>query len=83
VNVDFIQNSATPGIQIRRSALAESLQNPFVYIVQNGKALRREITVGRDLGGSVEVLSGLNPGELVVINGQVSLANGSAVNIVK
>lgn len=83
VNVDFIQNAATPGIQIRRSALAESLQNPFVYVVQNGKALRRDITVGRDLGGSVEVLSGLNPGELVVINGQVSLANGSAVNIVK
>ncbi len=83
VNVDFIQNSSAEGIQIRRSALAESLQNPFVYVVQNGKALRRDITIGRDLGNNIEVLSGLQPGELVVINGQINLANGSVVNIVK
>jgi RND family efflux transporter MFP subunit len=83
VNVDFMQNSAGDGIQIPRSALAESLQKPFVYVVQNGKSVRRDITVGRDLGNNIEVLSGLQQGELVVVNGQINLANGSAVNIVK
>jgi RND family efflux transporter MFP subunit len=83
VNVDFIQNSSAQGIQIPRGALAESLQNPFVYVVQDGKALRRNITIGRDLGNTIEVLSGLQPGEIVVINGQINLANGSAVTIVK
>lgn len=83
VNVDFIQSSAGEGIQIRRSALAESLQKPFVYVVQNGRAIRRDITVGRDLGTNIEVLSGLQAGELVVVNGQINLADSSAVNIVK
>lgn len=83
VNVGFIQNSASEGIQIPRSALAESLQKPFVYVVQDGKAVRRDITVGRDLGSNIEVLSGLQQGELVVVNGQINLANGTVVNIVK
>jgi RND family efflux transporter MFP subunit len=83
VTVDFIQPSSAPGIQIPRSALAESLQNPYVYVVQNGRALRRPITVGRDLGNRVEVISGLQPGELIVSNGQINLTDSSAVTIVQ
>jgi multidrug efflux system membrane fusion protein len=83
VNVDFIQPSAQPGIQIPRSALAESLKNPYVYVVSNGRSLRRIITVGRDLGSKVEVLAGLQPGELVVTNGQINLSDSGAVTIVR
>lgn len=83
VNVDFIQSASQPGIQIPRSALAESLQKPFVYVVENGKSIRRDVTVGRDLGDKIEILSGLKQGELIVVNGQINLANGSAVQVIK
>ncbi len=83
MNVDFIQPSAQPGIQIARSTLAESTKNPFVYVVQGDRAIRRDITMGRDLGEYMEVLSGLQPGEIVVSNGQINLADSSAVTIVR
>ena len=80
VNVDFSQKSSQKALQIPRSALVESIKNPYVYVVNNNVAIRRTIAVGRD---SIEVLSGLKAGDQVVTTGQLNLSDGKPVQITK
>jgi multidrug efflux pump subunit AcrA (membrane-fusion protein) len=43
----------------------------------------RTVTLGRDFGTSVEVLSGVGPDERVVVNPPDSLADGATVTVAK
>ncbi|HEY7472527.1 MAG TPA: efflux RND transporter periplasmic adaptor subunit [Gemmatimonadota bacterium] len=52
------------------------------FVVEGGKALRREIETGLVSEGRVEIVRGLSPGEAVVVAGGSSLREGSAVRIV-
>ncbi len=81
VNVDFTRKSTQKALQIPRSALVESIQNPYVYIVDGNVARQRKIKVGRELGDKIEVLDGLITGDKVVTTGQVNLTDGKPVNI--
>lgn len=67
---------------IPRESLIGSIKAPQVYVVENGIALTRNITVGNDAGTSVEVVSGLSEGETIVTNGQNNLVNKVRVQIV-
>ncbi len=83
VNVDFSQKSNQKALQIPRSALVESIKNPYVFVVNNNVATRRSITIGRDFGDSIEVLGGLKAGDQVVTTGQLNLSDGKPVQITK
>ena len=50
-----------------------------VAVVQNGKAEIRNVTVSRDMGTRVEVSSGVKPGDQVILNPPVNLAEGNKV----
>ncbi|MET7255072.1 efflux RND transporter periplasmic adaptor subunit [Dyadobacter jiangsuensis] len=83
VTVEFQQKSSTQSLLIPRSALVESVRNPYVYVVEGGVAKQRKIEVGREVGDNVEVLTGLKSGETVVTTGQINLSEGAAVTITK
>lgn len=53
-----------------------------VFVVENGTAVQREVTLGRHFDGQYEILSGLTEGELVVVKGGSTLRNGSQVEII-
>lgn len=54
-----------------------------VFIVKNGKAEKKVITVGKHLGDKYEVLSGINVGDEVVVAGASRLSDKQEVEIVK
>ncbi len=54
-------------------------QDKTVYVVIDGKAQQRKVTLGERLPGQVEVLSGLAVGETIVTAGQMKLYEGAAV----
>jgi RND family efflux transporter MFP subunit len=83
VYTDFSRRSQQKLMMIPRSALVESLKNPFVYVVENGKAVARKIAVGRDIDDQIEVLSGLKEGDQVISGGQINIAEGKKVKVVK
>jgi multidrug efflux system membrane fusion protein len=83
VNVDFSKKSNQQALQIPRSALVASIKNPYVYVIEGGKARQRPISVGRDFGDTIEVTSGLQPGEQIVTTGQINLSDGSSVQVTK
>lgn len=55
----------------------------FVFVVENNKAVRKPVQIGRLIGDKLEVLSGLNEGENVVIAGAGGLLEGMDVEVVE
>ncbi len=55
----------------------------FIYDRANNVAKMRDVVAGRILGTQVEILSGLNEGETVIISGQINLIDGTPVSIIK
>jgi RND family efflux transporter MFP subunit len=54
-----------------------------VFVVNDGRLVMREITVGERLGDRVEVVSGVQPGDQVAVTGVETLADGMAVTVTK
>ena len=55
----------------------------YVYVIKDGVAERRVVTVGRQVGDKIEILAGLNAGEQVAITALSKIKNGTQVEIVK
>jgi membrane fusion protein (multidrug efflux system) len=53
----------------------------YIYVVRDGKASRRQVGLGIRSPGIVEVRSGLDTGDTVVVGGQERLQDGMAVTI--
>ena len=72
-------------IVIPEEALVPSGIRNFVFVIDRdtGIAERREIETGGRRPGAVEVVSGLERGELVVTHGTMQVRDGMTVNIVK
>lgn len=64
---------------IPEEAIAPSLSASYVWVVADGKATRRDVTLGVRSPGFVEVIDGLAPGEQVVVGGVDRMSEGAAV----
>jgi membrane fusion protein, multidrug efflux system len=68
-------------IVIPSHALMRGESGQFVYVVKKDKtAETREVVTGEGLDSLVSVRSGVQAGELVVVDGQARLAAGSHVH---
>ncbi len=65
---------------VPKTAVGEADGAAFVFLVEDGKARRREVRAGAEHGADREVLSGLAPGEKVVANA-AGLAEGDRVAV--
>jgi RND family efflux transporter MFP subunit len=83
VHVDFDLGAEVTALQIPKIALVEGMKNPYVYTVSGNKAVARKLVLGREIGNNIEVLQGLSAGEEVVVSGQINLAEGSLVEVIK
>jgi multidrug efflux pump subunit AcrA (membrane-fusion protein) len=52
-----------------------------VFVYADGKVERRRVTSGQTFGADRQVVSGLRPGERVVVSPPDSLQDGSAVRL--
>lgn len=67
-------------LRVDKKCLVERGQLRGVFVVDGARTARlRVVTTGREEGGQVEVLSGLNPGEQLVLDGAERVADGSRV----
>ena len=55
----------------------------FVYEVLDGKAFKRRVTLGRRVPGLVEIVEGINAGDLIVTEGTHKVQDGTDVEVVK
>ncbi|MCJ7610895.1 MAG: efflux RND transporter periplasmic adaptor subunit [Candidatus Aminicenantes bacterium] len=67
---------------IPQTSIRASEKGFLAFVVAGGKAEERILTLGlRTADGQVEVLSGITPGEIVVIRGGEALRNGVLVRV--
>jgi membrane fusion protein, multidrug efflux system len=69
------------GLSIPEAALVPRGSDQFVYVLDQGQARQRKVTLGTRRAGSVEILEGLTSGERVIVHGTLKLADGKAVNV--
>jgi len=76
---DIAYEKHSDALVIPAAAVIEEDNQTVVYVVDGDAAVRREIQTGIVDGGAVEILSGLNETDQIVVTGQGSLRDGSKV----
>ena len=67
-------------VTVPKSALVTNEDKYFAYVMQGDSTVeKREVSLGEEVDGIVQIVSGLRQGERVVIQGQTSLSNGAKV----
>jgi RND family efflux transporter MFP subunit len=80
VRVEIAGPEHLKALLVPASALVQEGTESFVYTVdKQGHAHRRKVEPGASAGGATEILSGIAPGEQVIVAGQEGLPDGAAV----
>lgn len=74
-------NRHDKALVIPKAALSLESTGDTVYTVDGGKAERHDVTLGFRDGDDVEVLSGLDEGQKVIVVGQDGLSDGTPVQV--
>lgn len=64
------------------AALSPSGETQYVYRVKDGRAEKREVTIGERREGRVEILTGVAAGDQLVVAGIQRVTDGGAVTVV-
>ncbi len=82
VRVQVLLQSYKDTFVIPETAVVQGPQGPSVFVIEDNSAQFRPLNLGPVTDSGQVVFAGLSAGELIVINGQVSLYPGAQVNIV-
>jgi multidrug efflux system membrane fusion protein len=83
VNVQLLADTQRAQLVVPAAAVQQGPQGPFVYVVGDGKAAVRPVTVGITEGDRAAITNGLNAGDFVITDGIDRLREGSAVEVRK
>lgn len=64
-------------------ALIKNNQNSSVFVLQNDQAILVDVKTAIESDNKVQILSGIKPGDKVIIAGNEKLVNSSKVNVIK
>jgi RND family efflux transporter MFP subunit len=81
VFVHFMLPGRAQSVTVPANTLLFRSEGLRVGVVRDGKAVLVPITIGRDYGDRLEVLSGLQPSDQVIVNPSDSLVDGTAVRL--
>jgi len=68
-----------PRLLVPKGAVRTDGGQAIVFVVHEGRAERRAVTVGAIQGEQVEIISGVNAGERIVVEGVNTLTDGARV----
>ena len=68
---------------ISRNAFTEGLGESEVFVVNSNKVHLQKVQTGRSFNHSVEILNGLEVGDVVVTSGQINLEDQSPIQIIQ
>jgi len=80
-NIRVKHDAGDSSLLIPYKAVVDQLGESFVFIIENGHALQRKVTLGTKIADKIVVKSGVKAGEQVVINGVQKLRDSSAVAV--
>lgn len=74
-----VPTGETHTLRVPAAAIVQRGQLEILFVVSDQRARLRLVKTGRQIGGEVEVLAGLEAGEPVVVDGATSLVDGQRV----
>lgn len=86
--VSFLERPVTPEEQkpkiiLDPGTIVTHNSNEFVFVVKEDRAIKTPIAIGVQTGNMVEILTGIKPGDKVVVNPPINLKDGSKVSILQ
>lgn len=76
--------SEKPVISIPLNYVQKDLKGQgFVLVAENNKAARRNVSLGKEYNGKVEIKAGLNEQDLLITSGYDGLNEGDAIKLIK
>ena len=75
--------AAPSGVLVPVTAIRAEGGAQVVYVIEEGKAQRRTVTLGGTAGAEREVLTGVRAGETVISDPPTGLKDGTAVSVVR
>ena len=82
-NVEVVLLEKPQTLVIPREAILGEGSEISVFVADEKQAVRRPITIGYEQDRMVEVLTGLNEGDKVVIKGQQLIKDGSTIRVIE
>ncbi len=79
--VSFTVSQAENALLVPAIAIIAGLDERFVFVARDGKALRVPVRVGARTATHVQIIEGLQPGETVLTSGVQQLRNGLPVRV--
>ena len=70
-------------IVIPSDAVIDKDEKQVVYVLEEDVALEREVQTGLDTGEMIHILSGINEGEEIIVEGQQYVSDGVTVKVVR
>jgi membrane fusion protein, multidrug efflux system len=81
VNVHLLADVKKNLVIVPAPAIQRGPQGTYVYVVRNGNTVKiQTVTIAQTTANSVGLSAGLNAGDVVVVDGQDKLQDGSQVN---
>lgn len=69
-----------PQLMIPRTSFAGGVNSNQIFVLENKDTAKlRKVVSGRIIGEQVEILSGLEEGETIIVSGQINLIDGTTV----
>ena len=80
--VNIALDPRTNVLMVPAGALLQDPNGSVVYLVQGGKATRRNVRRGVSYQGQVEIVEGIAAGDTVIVAGNTMVREGSAVRVI-
>ncbi len=82
VTIDIVRETHAQAVLLPREAVIRELKDAYVFVANAGVAEKRTVSLGLEEGARIEVLSGVKPGEQVIVAGQGGLKQGSPIKVI-
>jgi RND family efflux transporter MFP subunit len=81
VDVQMVVGSAENAVLVPFQAVNTGPTGPYLYVVNDGKAMLKAVQLGAEIDDLVIIKSGVSAGQKVILSGQLGLQDGSPVRI--
>ncbi|SNS18785.1 RND family efflux transporter, MFP subunit [Anaerovirgula multivorans] len=79
LNIESRQNV----LAVRSGAVIDKEEEKVIYLVRDEQAVEQKVTLGLDTGSHIEVVEGLQAGDVIIVKGQQYVTDGQRVKAVR
>ncbi len=73
--------TADDSVVLPSEAVVQTAKGQAVFAVEAGRALRRPVESGIEAGNRIQIVSGVKPGEMIIVAGNEKLKDGAMVSL--